>query len=40
MTPREGEAVGVTDAVGPAGVETITDWVPAVLPLEHMTTTV
>jgi hypothetical protein len=38
MTPRDGEAVA--EIVGVETGETMTDWVPAVLPLEHTTTTV
>ncbi len=39
MTPRDGEAVGVT-RLGLGAGETMTDWLPAVLPLEHITITV
>jgi hypothetical protein len=37
MTPREGEGEAVAETLG---AETMTDWVPAVEPLEHTTITV
>lgn len=38
ITPRDGEAVA--EIVGLALGETMTDWVPAVVPSEQMTMTV
>src|SRR3954466_4816679 len=42
ITPRDGEGEAVADGMragGSAG-ETMTDWVPAVVPFEHLTITV